>query len=181
MLAHEELALERHRQHAVPFLLGDVEDVLVVGDRDIVDQNVDAAEASDHGLDQRRDVAALGDVGREQLGLAAGLPDRGRDPLAARLVQVDDRNLGALGGEQPGDLLADIAAGAGDDRDLILELHRLSPFVPARVSLHSPRQRGNKCRPRGIAANMLGRNAQNMDFVMTAPLKTVESRPTLPA
>ena len=27
---------------------------------------------------------------------------------------------------------------------------------------------------RGIAANVIGRNAQNMDFVMAAPLKTVE-------
>jgi len=81
----------------------------------------------------------------EQLGLAAVLPDGGGDPLAARLVQVDDRNLGALGGEQPGDFLADIAAGAGDDRDLILELHRfpLRPCPP--VSLHVPRKGGNQC------------------------------------
>ena len=78
---------------------------------------------ADHRLDQRRDVGALRDVGDEQLGLAAGLPDRVHDALAARPVEVDDRDLGALGGEQLGDFLADVAAGAGDDRDLILELH----------------------------------------------------------
>src|SRR4029079_19382151 len=58
---------------------------------------------------------------------SAAVPVPRRDGLAARLVKVEDRNLGALGGEQPGDFLADIAAGAGDDRDLILELHRFPP------------------------------------------------------
>src|SRR5262245_36430665 len=81
MLGHQELALERHRQHPVPLFLGDVEDVLVVGDRDVVDQDVDAAEAADHRLDQGGDVAALGDVGGEQLGVAARLADGVCNPL----------------------------------------------------------------------------------------------------
>jgi hypothetical protein len=57
--------------------------------------------------------------------------------IAARSVEIDDRDLGALGGEQPGDLFADIAAGAGHDRHLILELHPVSPFTPATLALRS--------------------------------------------
>ncbi len=51
------------------------------------------------------------------------------DALAARLVQIDDGDFGALGGEQLGDFLADIAAGAGYDRHLVLELHSFL-FLP---------------------------------------------------
>ena len=55
------------------------------------------------------------------------------DALAARLVQIDDGDFGALGGEQFGDFLADIAAGAGHDRHLVLELHP-SLFLPGIAS-----------------------------------------------
>ena len=128
VLRHQELALERDRHHPVPVLLGAFEDGLVVGDRDVVDQDVDAAEAADHRLDHRGDVGALRHVGHVKLGVAARGLDRVDGALAARPVEVDDRDLGALGGEQLGDLLADIAAGAGDDRDLILELHVARPY-----------------------------------------------------
>jgi hypothetical protein len=137
VLAHEELALERHRHDAVPLLLADVEDVLVVRDRDVVDENVDAAEALDDRPDNGGDVAAVGDIGGEQLGFPATCSDPGHDPLAARLVDVDDGNLGALGGEQLGDLLADIAAGAGHHRHLIFKLH-CRPIGCAPLSLHLP-------------------------------------------
>src|SRR6516162_2330011 len=173
VLAHEELALERNRQHPVPLFLGDVENVLVVGDRDVVDQNIDAAEAFHHRLDHRGDVAALGDVGGEQFGLAARPPDRAHDALAPRPVDVHDRNLGALGGEQLGDLLADIASGPSHDRNLIFELHRSDPSSsPRRHYIYqgnaATRAASRDCREHGR------RNAQNMDFAMAAPLKTVE-------
>src|SRR5215472_16477552 len=173
VLSHKELALERDRQHSVPLLLGDVENVLVVGDRDVVDQNIDAAEALHHRPDQGSDVAALGDVGGEQFGLAARAPDRAHDALAPRLVGIDDRNFGALGGEELGDLLADIASGASHDRNLIFELHLSAPRPAPAVITFTKRAR-QQVRPRGSAANMIGRNAQNMDFAMAAPLKTVE-------
>src|SRR5215475_4525613 len=50
---------------------------------------------------------------------AAALRDLGRNPVAACLVGVDYRHLGARGGQRFRNLLADIAAGAGDDGDLI--------------------------------------------------------------
>ena len=84
----------------------------------------------------RGDVGAFRHVGGEQLGVAAGCLDRVDGALAARLVEVDDRDLGAFGGEQLGDLLADIAAGAGDDRDLILELHVVIPATSVSDARH---------------------------------------------
>src|SRR5262249_53636690 len=100
------------------------------------------------------------------------LPDRAHDALAPRLVEINDRNLGALGGEQLGDLLADIASGTSHDRNLVFELH-LSAHHPRPAVITFTKGTRQQGRPRGIAANMLG-NAQNMDFAMAAPLKTVE-------
>src|SRR6516225_932117 len=173
MLAHKELALERHRQDPVPLLLADIENVLVVRDRDVVDQNVDTTEAVDHRVDQGGHVAALGDVGGEQFGFATACPNRPHDPLTPRPVQIDDRDLGALGGEQLGDLLANIAPGAGHYGYLILELHPF-PIASAPLSFTfaggTPQQwaASRDCREHDR------RNAQNMDVAMTAPLKTVE-------
>src|SRR5262249_29562600 len=152
---YEARSLDRPRQPPVPLFLGDGENVLVVGDRDIVDQNIDAAEALHYRLDHRSDVAGLGDVGREQFGLAARPLDRAHDALAPPPVDVDDRNLGALGGEQLGDLLADIASGPSHDRNLIFELHRSAhrPRPTVITFTKGTRQQG---RPRGIAANMIG-------------------------
>ena len=126
-----------------------LEDGLVVGDRDVVDQDVDAAEAADHRLHHRGDVGALRHVGDVELGVAARRLDRVDGALAARPVEIDHRDLGALGGEQLGDFLADIAAGAGDDRDLILELH------VHRISLH----RQTLARSAYMAAPARGKNA----------------------
>ena len=99
---------------------------------DVVDQDVDVAEAADHRLDHGGNVPTLGDVGHEQLGLTALRLDGVNGALPARPVEIDHRHLGALGGEQLGDFLADIAAGAGHDRDLILELHLVQS--PSRIS-----------------------------------------------
>ena len=41
----------------------------LVGDRVIVDENIDAAEAADHRVHQGGDVTALRDVGDEHLAL----------------------------------------------------------------------------------------------------------------
>src|SRR5262249_1593639 len=122
---------------------------------DVVDQNIDAAEAVDHRPDQGDHVAALGDVGGEQFGLAARAPDRAHDALAPRLIDVDDRNFGALGGEQFGDLLADIASGASHHRNLIFELHLWPHPSPSRCHYISNGAR-QQVRPRRTAANMIG-------------------------
>ena len=131
ILRHQELALQGHGHHPIPFLLGNVEKALVVGNRDVVDEDVDAPEAIDHGLHQRGHLARLRHVGDEGLRLPARSFDGLGDALAAGPVQIRDRHLGALGGEQFRDFLADIATAAGDDRDLILELHWPLPLLHA--------------------------------------------------
>src|SRR5262249_21003375 len=55
----------------------------------------------------------------------------------------------------------------------IFELHLSAPRPAPAVITFTKRAR-QQVRPRGSAANMIGRNAQNMDFAMAAPLKTVE-------
>src|SRR5262249_38422968 len=90
----------------------------------------------------------------EQFGLAAQALDRAHDALAPRPIDIDDRNFGALGGEQLGDLLADIASGASHDRNLIFELH-LSALAPPAVITFTKRTR-QQVRPRGTAVNMIG-------------------------
>src|SRR5262249_7370914 len=91
----------------------------------------------------------------EEFGFAAGSPYRPHDPLTSRPVQIDDRDLGALGGEQLGDLLANIAPGASHYGYLILELHPF-PSPPPRCHLHCPAGRRYQGRPPGTAANMIG-------------------------
>ena len=59
-------------------------------------------------------------VGDERRRLAVASHDLARDLVGAALVVVHHRDLGAFGREQLCGVLADVAAGAGDDRDLIL-------------------------------------------------------------
>ncbi len=57
--------------------------------------------------------------------------DLGRDFVKALGVEVDQRDPGAFGGEQPGRGGADPRTRAGDDGDLVLEFHgeKSSPRV----------------------------------------------------
>jgi hypothetical protein len=127
VLRHQELAFQRDRHHAVPVLLGALEDGLVVGDRDIVDEDVDAAESTDHRLHHGRDVGAFRYVGDIELGVAARGLDGIDGALAARAIEIHYRDPRSFGRKQLGDILADITPGTGDDRDLILELHDCIP------------------------------------------------------
>src|SRR5262249_36241099 len=117
-------------------------------------------------------VGALGDIGHEHIGVAALGLDRIHGALAAPLVEVDHRDLGALGGEQLGDLLADVAASAGDDRDLILELHRtLSLFLTT-----GREYMAHGAPARTVASSAVSRHvskAARMD-AMTATIKTLD-------
>ena len=89
-----------------------------LGDRQpgVVDDEVDAAEGEQRGVDRGPhgvgvgdvDGDADGDVGAAELGgRRGGLVD----------VEVGDDDARAVGGEPGGDGLADAAGGAGDERD----------------------------------------------------------------
>src|SRR5215472_9495656 len=82
---------------------------------------VDPAPSIGDVLDQLRDVRLGRDVRDECRRLAAVADDFAGDLVAAPRIHVDHRDAGAVGGKHLGDLLADVAARAGDDRDLVLE------------------------------------------------------------
>ena len=73
-----------------------------------------------------------GDVDPQADGAAAEFL---RGGLGGLLVDVGDHDGGALGGEFLGDAAADAAAGAGDDRDLVVKLaHEGDSFVSTALS-----------------------------------------------
>src|SRR5262245_12577044 len=108
-----------------------VDDRLVVGERRIVDQNVDRAECVLGDFDQPLALFLSGDVDRDSNSRSAGLPDfrhrpRKRPGQEAMIAFVKGPcsadNARALLGEQSCDLLADAPAGAGYNGDAAIEL-----------------------------------------------------------
>ena len=95
----------------VPFLDRELLDRRHVLDAGIVDENVDAAELALGGADHLDDLGRLGHVGRriERLDLAVAL-DAGADRLdLAPVAEAIEHDVGAFGGERPGDSVADAA------------------------------------------------------------------------
>src|SRR4029079_12612442 len=104
-------------------LLGDVADVLVgmllAG---VVDQHVAWAELLDRPPDRSFAERLVADIpGNRERAAALALDDRLGALRIVMLAQIDDRNVGALAGEQRRDRAADAAIAAGDQRDLALE------------------------------------------------------------
>ncbi len=101
----------------------------LVPDRGVIDQDVDAAEPGGDIGGHTLDLGFVADIGEMDRGAAAGRRDLGRHGLGLgeRAARVDgDRGAGL--GERQRDRPADIARGAGDERDPPLELpHRVSP------------------------------------------------------
>ena len=74
------------------------------------------------------DVVALNDLGDPETNAHLTRYDTAHGPFDGK-VEVDGGDLRALRPEELGDALADIAARAGDDRDLSLEFHPASPVM----------------------------------------------------
>src|SRR4029077_16198805 len=101
----------------------------VVGEGRVVDQHVDRAVPLTRLADQPLALRRLRDVGPDRVGLAARLADgahrlleRAREGMLTFLDgagRADDA--ASLGGEEPGDVGADAATGAGDYHDLAVE------------------------------------------------------------
>ena len=111
-------------------LAGHVAERLVAQDSGVVDDDVDTTEGVDRRLHDRRSALR----GRHRVGvgdrLAAGRRDLVDDELGGadvgagavdRAAEVVDDDECAARGEQQGVLLAEAAAGAGDDRHLAVE------------------------------------------------------------
>ncbi len=118
--------LHLHVEHQRVLLGGKVLDPAEIGHRRVVDQDVRGTELAGGLGDEELTVLGLGQVRRDGEGgparcpdLIGGLADGSRERGGAWIRATrGDRHGGAFGGEPPGDLRADAAAGTRDDRDL---------------------------------------------------------------
>src|SRR5204863_394981 len=96
----------------------------------MADEDVDGAELGERAGDHRVDRGGVGDVGQRADNPNARLAARPRHrvELVAVGARVEDE-VGAFRGERERDGAADVAAGAGDERGLALELHSSSMTV----------------------------------------------------
>ena len=104
-------------------------------DRGVVDQDVDAPELGHRLADHGVDLVPRGDIGDDRDRLDAAVADLARHRLGFLLVAagVDD-DMGALARQPQRRGAADVAAGAGDQCDLAIELtHRLPPVTNAPI------------------------------------------------
>ena len=86
-----------------------------IGQRGVVVEHVETAEAR-HGRRDRGDhIVLLGQVGPKGQRTAPRALDVGRHPLGGRLVDVDDEDRGALPRQRARRGSADATAAAGDD------------------------------------------------------------------
>src|SRR5207244_1647804 len=92
-----------------------------------VEDAVDAPELRVRGLDGRFDRVLVGDIAAH----AEAAELRG-DLLRLLLVEVDDRDLAALGGELPRGRRREPRAAAGREQHLAVEAHGCSYHTPDR-------------------------------------------------
>src|SRR5262249_45111233 len=112
-------------------------DRLVVGC--VVDEDVDPAEALHDLIDQLPDLRRLGHVAGEGNRLDAVPGQLVRDRVGVLgALRIDDRDVGALGGERVTDALPQSAIAAGDDRDAVFQIHGFPRLtVPYSDTLHA--------------------------------------------
>src|SRR6516165_2299209 len=115
----------------VPMLDVVVDDGLVVGERRVIDQNVNRAESLLRGSDQGLAIFLFGDIGRHGNGLAAGILDfadggrerAGQEAMIAFIeypCSTDDTR--TLPGEQLGDLLTNPPTGTRNNGNAPIQL-----------------------------------------------------------
>ncbi len=151
--AADDRALEVHRDHPVPRLLGAVDERFDHVDPGVVDQHVDLAELVDH---LREPGAHRGDVGHvhaDAAGPRAELrADLLRRPRCGSRVQVGDRHRGALLREPGGDRQPDAAGGAGHDAHPPVQCTHLGSFRSNRATS------SHRCAPTADAAQTVSRS-----------------------
>ena len=124
-LEGEEQALDVDVEDLVEARPRHLDDGRHVEDRGVVDEDVDAAAAGHHPLHRRLDRVGRRHVEAKAVGAVA---DVGRGPLGRRGIEIGESHGRALLGIAAGDGAADAARPAGDERDLVLELHCRAAF-----------------------------------------------------
>src|SRR5262249_55957235 len=140
VLRREKDRADVDRVDPLELLLGHLEERLVaMRPAGVVYDDVDAAERGERRADDRGPVGRDRDVGLDELRDATALADLGGNTLGAGDMDVVHDHLGAFLREALGGALAKAAAGASDDRYLVLQAHdhpsRFARDYPAR-SLH---------------------------------------------
>ncbi len=96
-----------------------------VGDAGAVDQDPLLPMGGAGLVERGRDLLVA-----RHIDLAEDAADLGRDFLALVGVAVEDRDLGALGGQRPRGRLAEARCAAGDDCCCSVDFHSISPRHP---------------------------------------------------
>ena len=119
-MLNDALEVDVHDQ--VPVLLGHLEEQVVAGDAGVVDQDVDPAELVDDALHRGLRGGGVDDVAADaDRAGTVGEVEAARGVGGGGLVEVEDRDRGALAGEALGDAEADASGCSGDDGDAAVE------------------------------------------------------------
>ena len=138
-LRHEEHALQVHADDPVELSFRVFLKRFADIHTGIVEQDVDRAERSRRFLGERLGGGNVGYIDRPVHDAASQRPYiRGRCLGLRVIVQMAERDIGALGGEQQRCRTADAAGPTGDQSNLILELHgacllRCADMLPAKT------------------------------------------------
>jgi len=108
----------------------------ITQDAGIVDQPVDGTEVVGHLGDHMSHLLFIGDVTQVGTSVTTGSLASGHGFIEFFLVQIDQRQLGALGRQVLTHGTAQPLATASDDDDFVFQLHR---FIPSRCSIYRPR------------------------------------------
>ncbi|MCY1459790.1 hypothetical protein D9M71_772940 [compost metagenome] len=110
----------------VPLLVGHLLDHVVPGVAGVVDDDVDATEVVDSGLDEAVGEIDSGHAAHAGNGFTAGSADFRNHFFSRSGVEVVDHDFGAVGSQLQGDLTANATAGAGYQGDFAFELFHCS-------------------------------------------------------
>ncbi len=126
----EEGRAQVEAQDEVPVVRLHLPDLRVPAPADVVDQDVDAAEPRDRGVDQPLGRPLVGEVAGHGQRLASACRDGGGGLLEPGPVDVGDGDARALAGQELRDLSAEAVGCSGHDRHAVFHTgHRASPRV----------------------------------------------------
>src|SRR3546814_1165993 len=137
----------------------------------VVDEDAEAAEFFDRLRDDLLARLRLADVGLDRdRAPPFGLDDRGGFDGIGAVLEIDDRDVGALAREKRRDRAADAAVAAGDDRHLAVEAARARiarlPFRGAvEVGFAVGRRLGDRLAAAHVAAQLRRRASLALLFL----------------
>ena len=122
----------------IPIRLGDIHDVGAAGNPGIVDQDIDLAERRECFPHHTIDLLQITNIGLDCQGASLGSLDSLRRRASLLAVDIGDDDMCPGLGERQGRRSAYSAAGTGDQRHLVRQVHDKASFfatlVPAASS-----------------------------------------------